>query len=154
MNELKQIAEEIRTQDNLATEHPIFILFDRSRYPAEDGTGDEYIYVDRDGDCREIKHTKEALVEYYRDDEWFPKDTDDLSEDQLFELIQKHRDIKEYHVHIINEFRQAFFTKRSAEEYLESNRHHFKDPLIYCESLWRNYEMQAIRDALIHDKFE
>jgi len=154
MNDLKEIAKEIKTQDNMATANPIFILFDRQRYPAEDGYGDEYIYVDRSGDCYEIEDSKDALIDFYKDDSWFPTDTKNISEEKIVEIIKKHRDIERVHVHVINVFKQIFFTKKSAEQYLKANNYHFDNPLIWCGSLWRNDEMQAVRNALINDKFQ
>jgi len=147
--ELNEIGEEIKTQDNMATENPIFILFDQIRYPAKDGYGDECVYVDQSSDAYEIENTKEALVEFYKDDSWFPETAEKLTKEELFEEIKKHRDIELFDVYLRKEFKQAFFTKKSAEQYLKSNRHHFKNPLIWCDTLWRNYEMQSVRNALI-----
>ena len=149
---LEEIGEEIRTQDNMATDHPIFILYDQIRHPTEDGYEDEYIYVDRDNDCNEIEDTKEALVDYFKDDEWLTNEIKQLSKEDLFEECQKHYCIERFAVQIIREFRQAFFTKKSAELYLEQNRHHFKNPLIWCDTLWRNEEMKTIRQALMDNK--
>lgn len=154
MNKLSDIAEEIRIQDNLATDQPIFILFDQIHEVAEDGYGDEYVYVDSEGD--EIEHTKTALISFlenYSDETWYPEDIDSLSEEEIYEICHDHCKIKEFHVHVIKDFRQAFFTRKSAEQYLEGNRHHFRNPLIWCDTLYRNYEMQVVRKALISNRF-
>jgi len=152
--ELKKIAEEIRTQDNMSTEHPIFILFEIKKLPTDNDYSDKYFYLDSPNDCEEFE-TLEELIEYCKEYDMvdFPSDFDSLSNEQKEDFIIEHSDIRKIYYLEINEFRQAFFTMKSAKDYLEANKHHFKKPYIYCDSLWRNYEMQEIRDALINNRF-
>ena len=164
MHDLEKIAEEIRTQDNRATADPIFILFDRQKMPTDSHYSDEYIYIDVGNDNHEIDGNRQALLDYVKDEYesmvYYPinvqkkDDLEDLSEDELLEMMQRDRQhFDKVYTKTIDIFKQAFFTSKSAHEYLESNKHHFKDPFIYCDSLWRNYEMQAIREALMKNAF-
>lgn len=41
------------------------------------------------------------------------------------------------------------FSERACADYIAQNSHHMKNPTIYAESLWRNYEMIAIRNYLM-----
>ncbi len=154
MEELSKIGKEIKEQDNMATANPIFILFDIKNYPAEDGYGDKYIYVDVDNDAYEIPYSKEGLLEYCEDCHWLTEEMMTLGHEDLYEEAKKHYTIEIFDVHEIREFKQAFFTRKSAEQYLDANRHHFKKPLIWCDSLWRNDEMQSIRNALIEGRLK
>jgi hypothetical protein len=164
MMDLEQIAEEIRTQDNRATESPIFILFDRVKMPTDRDYSDDYIYHDADNDDCDVDGNREALLKYIKDEfdtiTYSPigvnrkEDLDKLSEDQLLDIMENDRTFYKVHVKTVNEFKQAFFTNKSAQEFLEANRHRFDDPFIYCDSMYRNYEMQAIRNALINGAFK
>jgi hypothetical protein len=153
--ELKQIAEELRTQDNLSTEHPIFILFEIKKLPTDPDYSDKYFYLDSPNDCAEFE-TLDELINYCKEYDMvdLPSDFDSFSNGRKEDLILEHSDIRKIYYLEVNEFRQAFFTMKSAKEYLEANKHHFKKPLIYCDSLWRNYEMQIVRDALINNQFQ
>lgn len=153
MNDLKEIGEEIKTQDNMATAHPFFILYDKQKLPTDSDYSDEYFYHDSPNDCAEIEGTKEALIEYCKDLDFLPDDIDELDEGEVFDVVQEHTDITKVYFLEIDVFVQAFFTKKSAEQFLEVNHYHYNKPHIYCVSLWRNYEMQAIRDALMNGKF-
>ena len=164
MMDLGKIAEEIRTQDNRATADPIFILFDRQKIPTDYHYSDEYIYIDSGNDNYEIEGNRQALLEYVKDEYgslvYCPEnikkkeDLENLTEDDLLDLMQHDREhFDKVYTKTIDVFKQAFFTDKSAQEYLEANRHHFKDPYIYCDSLYRNYEMQAIRNALMKGSF-
>jgi hypothetical protein len=158
MMDLEKIAEEIRTQDNLATQHPIFILFDKERLPTDSNYSDEYIYLDVENDAYEIEGNKDALAKFVKDE--FPDtDVDKMDEDQLFDFMVDIRkkdacQFEKVYVKKIDVFKQAFFTSKSAHEFMQANSHHFNEPYIYCDTLYRNYEMQAIREALMQGAFK
>lgn len=154
MNDLKKIAEEIKTQDNMATADPIFILFDHEKVPTDSDYSDEILYCyNGSGDHCEIGTTKEEVLEFCKDNDIaLPEDIDKY--DIAFEdFIDETEGLFKIHYLKKRVYQQCFFTKKSAEQYLKSNKHHFKDPLIWCDTLYRNYEMQAIRNALIHGEF-
>jgi len=154
MQELKKIAEEIKTQDNRATDQPIFILFDHEKVPTDSDYSDNYIYCYDDGDYCEIGTTRKEVVEFCRDNDVpLPKDIEQMDDWDFNEWVEEHNELGVLYFIKKKVFRQCFFTEKSAKEYLEANRHHFKDPLIHCDSLWRNNEMQAIRNALMDGKF-
>lgn len=154
MEKLDEIAEEIRTQDNMATADPIFILFDKKTYPTDRDYSDEYMYFDWSNDCNEIEGTKEGLIDYCGDESFMPSDSESLDEDELFKIVKENTDIKKVYIFKVDVFKQVFFTKKSAEEYLKKNRYHFREPYIYCDCLYRNYEMQSVRNALIENRFK
>lgn len=156
MNNLKEIGNEIKTQDNMGTANPFFILFDTEKIPTKSDYSDEYMYFDSPNDCCEIEGTKKALIEYCQDYEFLPSEfkLDEMSEWELFELVKEHTDIEKVYFIEKDVFVTAFFTKKSAEEFLSRNHYHYRKPHIYCASLWRNNEMQAIREALINNQID
>lgn len=149
---LKEIAEEIRTEDNMATVDPIFILFDHERVPTDSDYSDEILYCYNScGDHSEIGTTKESVIEFCKDNDIpLPKDIDDDKFDINFSnFIEETEGLFRIYYLKKRVYKQCFFTKKSAEKYLESHKHHFEDPLIWCDTLYDNYEMQAIRESLI-----
>jgi hypothetical protein len=119
--------------------------------------------VDQDNDNAWIDGDKKSLLEYMKDQfdtiTYSPigvnckEDLDKLTEEELFDLMEKDRNFDKVYVKMVSEFKQPFFTNKAAQECLEANRHHFNDPFIYCDSLYRNYEMQEIRNALMAGAF-
>ena len=155
--ELKKIADRVKTQDNMATKEPIFILFDHEKVPTDRDYSDEILYCyNGNRDRCEIGTEKKDVFDFCRDNDIpIPEDMDDDQYDIKFEdFVEATEGL--YKMYYIKKrvYQQCFFTKKSAEDFLESNRYHYDDPLIWCASLYRNYEMIAIRKALINGDFK
>jgi len=151
--DLKEIAEEIRTQDNLATADPFFILFDIEKVPSNQDYTDkfEYIWVEPD---HELGETREELIEAFKEKEMeLPKDVETMSYGDFNSWVVEHEDIDFWYYVEKWRFQGVFFTKKSAEAHMKANNYHYYKPFVYCVSLWRNPEMQTIRKALIEDRF-
>lgn len=128
---LAEIARELRTQDNAATAHPIFVVQSRHRIYGLDPTwGGDVVWLCQD-------ETIEADEEESRE----------LSERQEREGEVEGWDLVGYVDVWRNE--QPFFTRTGAEEYIVRNRHRLTDPRVYVESAYRNPEWQAIRELLL-----
>lgn len=159
--ELSNLRDEMKSQDNAATTDPLFVVFDWERVPTEEDYSDKYEYVDmEEGDV--IAETKEELIEYVKSHDYLfekPPITDlkAMRESAVFEWIKDHdKESKIEVVHYLKKerFITAFFTRKAAQAFIDANHYHYKEPHIYVATMWRNYEMQAIRDAIIAGEFE
>jgi hypothetical protein len=126
---LRVIGENLRTQDNLATDKPLFIVQEK-REIYTDNADDEYHWVDSDFDDVDLK-TARMLDRYYL----------------------KHGTEKEgfskSHYKTVWEFVTACFTQKGCEDYIAVNGHNLKSPRIYVASAYRNTEWNAVRDYLL-----
>lgn len=151
---LKEIAKEIRTQDNMITANPIFILFELEKIPTLEDYAENTEYAWIEGEYTPMGKTKEEVIKKCK--EWdldLPDNIADMN-DYDFDSWIDDMDFMYKHQYIeVKSYRQAFFTKKSLEEHLKANKHHYKNPHISCVSLWRNPEMNAIRDALMENRF-
>ena len=151
---LEEIKQRLNTQDNRATKDPIFIVYDWEKIPSHRDYTDKWEYVDaEDGDI--IGDTKKELVKYVEDNiHHFPKNISELSGDEFVEWLES----KGYQIHKFyylerRSFVNVFFTEKSADDYIEQNKHHFSSKIhTYVNSLWRNPEMQYIRNSLKEGK--
>lgn len=135
---LLEMAKEIRTQDNLSTAEPIYVVRQKKRiYGFAAGYSDNVAYLDDEGQEQEPSAKTEELERQYEDGEL------DEDEDEDFPALTRTRYID------IEENVQYFFTRVGAQAYLDSNKHNMNKPFIYVESAFRNYEWQAIRQLLL-----
>ena len=146
---LAELAKELNTQDNAATRNPIWCITDKEIVSVPDGCGDFKVVTDdertilledfADEMAEQVpgalkKETEEALC--------LCDDTDELrtvlatytSEDPdaycLFDARKEERICMDA---------TGFLTKKSAEEHLRLNAHHYsKEARAYALSAWRN----------------
>ncbi|KKN65086.1 hypothetical protein LCGC14_0484740 [marine sediment metagenome] len=152
VNVLKEIQREMKKQDNRATADPMFIVFDWEKVPSNSDCADNWEYVDGEG-ASVIGTTKEHLLNFIKGND-LPRPTDkelhDMDGDELLEWLQERKyDFYKFYYIEKREFRNVFFTEKAADKFIEQNRHHFTDKVhTYVVSLYRNPEMQYIRDRL------
>jgi len=136
--ELEYLKKELNTQDNLGTENPFYIVFERIKYTCKDGYSDDWHWVGEDGDyIGDDDELKEYILE--NNEKEIEVDEFDNEKEIDNEIFRK------WHYQIIPRFSQAFLTRKGAENYIESNGHNLTDPYIYVNSMWRNEEMINIR---------
>lgn len=150
------IKHELLTQDNYATQYPLYCVFEIMEMSAEEDWADDWYYV-----CGGNK-----IGKTYEDVKWFMEangydfpegiDSPDSFEKNFLDWIQGdyqdevcEYDLEIKHFYRIEKFVTACFTKRAAEEYIEANKHRMNEPHLYIESLYRNYEMIEIRERLM-----
>ena len=150
---LKEIQKQLKTQDNRATANPIFIVYDWEKIPSCSDYTDNWEYVHSE-DGTTIGTTKEELIEFVKDNgmELLPNETElkDMIGDRLLELLQEQDSnfVKFYYIKK-RVFINVFFTEKSADEFIKQNHYHYtKEVHTYVNCLWRNPEMQYIRDCL------
>lgn len=128
---LAEMARELRTQNNAATVHPIYVVQSRHRIYGIDPTwGGDVVWLRQD-------ETIEA-----DDDE-----SRELSERQEREGEVDGWDLVGYVDTWVSV--QPFFTRSGAESYIARNGHRMTDARVYVESAYRNPEWQAIRELLL-----
>jgi hypothetical protein len=146
MDNINDIKKELLTQDNRITHQPMFIVMEKKEYPTtSDYSYDLSYYVNTDGDNlgTTIKEAKDCLIEEECIDN--PDKIYSMSDDEL----QEKYGVREVFIFEIDVFVQAFFTAKSAKNYIKSNNHNLRKPFFYTKGTYRNYEMQAIRNHLM-----
>lgn len=154
--------QSILTQDHLATEAPVYTVYSK-QYIVVDGdySYDKTVYIrEKRGEYEELDYetfdeleTAYYAAKTYRTtcidgkgneiDEPMPKDPYDEEKDfDPGEWEQKF-------LKSVDIFEGAFFIRKNAEDFIESQSHHLTDPYIYVESAWRNPEWQQIRELLV-----
>lgn len=132
LTKLKEIASNLKKQDNRCTSDPIFLVQEQVKVWGVDPDiyDDAVMYFRDTNDGESIYETKEELGEFVR----YGGDTDDLE--------------KGYY---ILEWKTvtSCFTEKGAEDYIAANKHNLGKTRIYVDSLWRNAEMIAIREYLL-----
>mgnify|MGYP006286047483 CR=1 FL=1 len=145
---LKEIRTELRTQDNRMTDQPMFIVMQKVEYPtSEEYSYDRSYWMDSDGDelGETLADVKKHLIEFRN---YTAQEIDDMKSHEFEMLIEK-ENIRQIFVFEIDDFVQAFITAKSAEEYIETNKHRLYKPFFYATGTYRNYEMQSIRNLLL-----
>ena len=162
--ELSKLREEMKSQDNAATAHPLFVVFDWERVPTEEGYSDKYEYVSTD-EWDVIAENKEELIEWVKEREYESPTRsyfNAMPESGVLEWINHHiaffedKETQIEKVHYLKKevFITAFFTRKAAQAFIDANHYHYKDPHIYVATMWRNYEMQRIRKGIMEGEFE
>lgn len=130
-DEIKAIAELIRTQDNACTAEPIFTVQSRRRiYGLDSSFSDDSVWLDEDGN--EVDEP---------DEDADPVDREDDDDAELTGVTQV------YYIDIW-EHKTSCLTEQGAKDYIEAMGHHMTDARIYVESGWRNKEWIALREYL------
>lgn len=158
--DVSELREEIKTQDNLATLDPLFVVYDWERVPTESGYSDECDYIDTD-EGGVIAETEAELVEYAKSQGFETPSITEFNAMQKSDILAWIRNqnlgevpIERRYYLKKRRFITPFFTRKAAQAFIDANYYHYKEPHIYVESLWRNYEMQGIREAILTGEFE
>jgi len=116
--ELLAIAARLKTQDNRATDNPMFSAQEKCReYGYAGDYACDYVWIGEDCELGEVPEgTPGARQVYYK---------------EVWRTVM------------------IAFTEKACENYLRQNRHHFGETRIYAHTLYRNYEMIAIRKWLM-----
>jgi len=131
VEKMQQIGALIRTQSNAhMTANPLYVVYEKERIYT-DHNPDEYEWFHQDSQSVADKQEHERLEAAFDDMEETPEGWLRLG------YIERDR------------FVTACFTRKATEHYLAINGRNLKKPHVYVHSLFRNEEMQAIRDFLM-----
>lgn len=140
---LCELANNLKTQDNLATQHPLYCVYSKRPIPVDDdcysGIDVQTIWIDAD-DCEEVgdKELSEAISVIAEGNAEVKVIVDECEYNYERKLVG-----------MIPVFQTACLTRAGADAYLEANGHNLNQPYIYVHSLDRNEEMIGLRDYLI-----
>ena len=133
MHPLEAIGHNIRTQDNLATALPMFVVQSRLRiYGMDRGYSDNVVWVDAQ------EGTEATKAQHRRLEQRYEKTRDDEHNDW-----RRTRYIDHW------EWVTVCFTKAGAEDYIRVNGHNLTTPRIYVASGYRNAEWELVRAHLM-----
>lgn len=128
--QLKQLALEMESQDNRATQYPLFVIMvDKKVYGSYEWCDEAERKEESDGElcssCEKLADEGEELPEYCNNCDsdcfvWFKWEQD-------FDLEAG-----------------VFLTAKACDEHIRLNHYHYTNPRSYGISAWRNYEMQDI----------
>ena len=136
-SELAALGDKVRNQDNLATEHPLYVVYDRERIMGLDSEhAEKFVWVayTDDGPIDASDEVLAFIRKYHDDFEYV------LCENKMYRRIGYVE---------INRFRAACLTMDAAKDYIRDNAHHLRKPFVFVESLHRNPQMIAIRRHLM-----
>ncbi len=136
-DELLEIGELLRTQDNRATDKPMYIVEQLAEYPCDEERtcafdGSRVIWYENDGDCREVSVVRAKRLEgIYRRAREKPDGYERCVMGQVWEHVT------------------SCLTEQGCKDYIATNEHNLKSPRIYAIGSYRNFEFRAIRDWLM-----
>lgn len=133
MEQLKDISELLRTQDNRCTDQPMFVVQEKVRdWGYSSDYAEDYKWHNRDDIEDEADEEKVAELEA------LDNACDDTGTWE--KLYYRYR----------WEFVTACFTEKGCKDYIEINRHNHRGKLrIYAEGSFRNDEFRRVRNALM-----
>ena len=130
-NKLREIGQEINTQNNRATSDPIFMVQQEVvQYGLDPDYAEDMVWFDTNEFCEADEEESLKLYENYDIDLEQPDGWDLTGKLTSWEVVQ------------------PFFTEKAAQRYIDSNKHNLNNPRIYVISAYRNDEFQAIRNYL------
>ncbi len=154
---IEEIKEQLNIQNNRATADPIWIVYDWEKVPTSSDYSDKWEYIfDDDGDS--LGNSKEELIEFLEGACWdIPEDVENMSGDELMEWENKDQGneaIRKFYYLRRRVFVNVFFTEKAADKFIAANHYNYtKEIHTYVHCLYRNYEMQFIRNGLKEGKF-
>lgn len=138
---LSRIREQLKTQNNECTAHPLFVVLNRRRiYGMDPNYGDEtnctWVETANGDYCEADEKKKLALDRYER---MFDKEPEGWSK---------------FHYIEVDEFVTCAFTREAAQNFIDHRRRGYNHLHIDVDSLYRMQEMIDVREALLAGRFQ
>jgi hypothetical protein len=130
--DLSLVGHLLRSQDNRATAHPIFVVQQKRRITGLDPKwGGDVVWIN-EYESEECGAEESAALEQAWD-EGFGEEPDGRTRTSFIDVW---------------EFVTCCFTEQAAANYIKENAHNLNEPRIYVESAHRNQEWIAVRHHL------
>ena len=131
---LRQMSANLKTQDNSATQDPMFVVYEKLLIVGlEDGYQESWSWItDDDGDTEEADSDLVPVLTKLHDD--------------CEPLVIGSRTYRKIGIKYVDKFCAAFLTRKGAEDYIACNGHNLTQPFIFVHSMHRNAEMIAVRN--------
>lgn len=151
---LKDLKQELNTQSNRMTANPRFYQIQHDVFiPSIDGDGNYFEAVvdgERLGiytnDNKGLEELKDILLLNY--DEEDLEDIEEINSLNLEELDNKSLDLKCYVGDYKHVYDNAFLTEKACKQHIESNKHHYRNPMDYLSYAFRNPELNQLLEIL------
>lgn len=156
---LADLAKELNTQDNAATRNPIWCIMDKEIEFVPEGDGDFFVVVGpekamplEDFADEIAENVSEELESEIREAICLCDNTDELRA-----ILEDYTEEDPYDYCIFDARKEerickdatGFLTKKSAEEHLKLNAHHYtKEARAYALSAWRNPVFERLIDII------
>lgn len=127
-----EMCARLHTQDNRITAHPLFVVYQKRRIYGIDPrwSDDKIAWLDRDENEEVSAEEAAKQEETYRG--------------AGIQAGYTRTGFVDF-----DDFVTACFTEQAAKDYIEANAHNLNKPHVFANSLYRNKEMIAIRDAMM-----
>ena len=149
---IKELSEQLNTQDNRITADPIFCVYYDEKVPTAEDYADGYEFYNEDGHvCDDESELLEHLQEYYPDlikKHLHDEDIESVNDwDFEFDLVHEYFTLPEGYnrFHYLNKkhFVKASLTEAGAKQFIERKQHDYAPLYIYAESMC--FQWQAIK---------
>ena len=152
LNQAKELAIRLKTQNNRGTATPIWFLLQdvEERFDPVNG-GDFKLYLDDCGEVWRGEDNEDILKQMM--EEIDPLDFGPLDDKSEYEdyISKLESDIEDESYGMTHEFvtKRIFFTEEAANDHLKLNKHHYSDKArIYVDHAWRDPEAELIYTIL------
>lgn len=145
--QLADLRNELKTQDNRITADPLFIVeVERRIYGMNEEWTDDYIWVYSEDSGYSFE--PDEIFDEIRED---CKNDPDLGELNLYdeEIDPEEWGYEECFYVTVMEFVSAHFTEKAADLYIAQNNHNLRRPRTYVTSQYRCHEWNMIREHLM-----
>jgi hypothetical protein len=129
--QMKQLGEEIISQDNLGTMHPAFCVMQKRRCY---GITEDYIDYVADGYVLVDENGEEVDACEYKEDIESGEEIEGISK-----VWYKNTDV------VV----ASFFSRQAALDYIDANEHNLNEPFLFVDSQHNNPEWKKIRAYLM-----
>lgn len=151
---LRHMAELMCTQNNRATEHPIFCVYQKEQRLSEDGFCEivdedrEVVFQSEDDMVEAFENKTEFMREHCVSSEQYDSVVlDSCAYENICALmVWEQRYYKEVDVPVGGQY---YFTEEACHKHIKMNSYHYNKPFSFVESPWRNPEMQLLRDVAL-----
>lgn len=134
--ELRELGELLRSQDNRATDHPLFVVQELVEHPCDPERQGQFaetrlVWYETDEGAEVPTHIRSNLEHGFLRTGQKPDGYDRCFFGGLWTNVQE------------------FFTEEAADKYISENKHNLKSPRVYAKGTYRNKEMRLIRNWLM-----
>ena len=146
---LADLCNELNTQDNRITAHPLFIVEVEKRiYGMDSSLVDDMEWIWVYSQDSEYQFEPDEIFDEIR------RDCEDRDEHEILNLWDEEIDPEEWGYEqwfyvTEMEFKCAHLTERAADLYIAQNSHNLRKPRVYVTSQHRCYEWNMVRDHLM-----
>lgn len=167
---LKELAHELKTQDNCGTRNPVWCIMDTRKVAKPEGCGDEIKVFDGDTFFSLSYFADYAVENFIKEEEGISDDTirlkilDCRSTCDLKYVLDLYfaANTDDYKIvdcseeeFVTEQTAGAFLTLRAAKKHLKENYYHYSaNAKAYALSAWRNPELERLLDIIKDTNWE